>query len=71
MAYTQRPRQFINGDDGGVAVALFEAADVLLAETREFSKLLLGQPSFGPEFLNIPAEDFAHVHAQRSAKYIL
>lgn len=42
MTYTKRDRKLIQRNDRWVAVALFKSADVLLAEPRAVSELLLG-----------------------------
>jgi hypothetical protein len=33
MTYAERNRQFVQRNDGGIALALFETTDVLLAES--------------------------------------
>jgi PAS domain S-box-containing protein len=56
--------KLINGNDCRIAAPLLEAANVLLAKSREIGKLLLRQALFLPEPLNVPADQSAHVHAQ-------
>lgn len=71
MLDPERLGQLVDADDGGVAPALFQAADVLLAEAGLLGELLLGQPLPLPELPYIPPDQLAHVHAPRSAGYIL
>jgi hypothetical protein len=63
--------QFVKSDYSGITVSLFKAADVLLTEARDVSKLLLRQPLFLPKSSDVPADQPAHIHAQRSADYTL
>jgi hypothetical protein len=63
--------KLVQSNDRGVSVALFEAADVLLAEAGEVSKLLLRQAFFLSEPPNVPSDQSAHIHAQKSADYII
>ncbi len=71
MTDTQRGREFIKRHDGWIAAALFEPADVLLAETGNLGELFLGQTLFEPDPPDIVADRLAHIHAPRSADYIL
>ena len=71
MAYAQGDRQLIQRNDGRVAVASLEAADVLLAEARAISELFLREAFFLSKSPNVPADQSAHIHAQTSADYIL
>jgi hypothetical protein len=71
MAYAQGDRQLIQRNDRGIAVALFEAADVLLAEARDLGELLLRQAFFLSKPPNVASDQPAHIHAQKSADYIL
>jgi hypothetical protein len=64
-------RQLVKSNDRWISVALFEAADVLLAEARNIGELLLRQAPFLSKSPNVPADQSAHIHAQRSADYIL
>jgi hypothetical protein len=67
----KRRGKFVNRDNGWVATAFFEPADVLLAKSGELSELFLGQPLPLPDSPNIPPHQLAHVHARRSADHIL
>jgi hypothetical protein len=64
-------REFVHGHHSGIAVAAFKAAEVLLAETRNVRKLLLRQTFFPPDPLQVCPDQLAHIHARRSADYIL
>jgi hypothetical protein len=71
MAHAKSKCQFVKSDNCWVTPALLKATDVLLAEARDLSKLLLRQAfslSYPP---NVPSDQSAHVHAQKSADYIL
>ncbi len=57
--------------DRWIASALLQTADVLLTKARNFRKLFLRQTSFLSGLPDVPANQFAHVHAPRSADYIL
>ena len=71
VAHTERRSQFVEGYDGRIPPAALQAADVLLAETGNLGELLLGQAVLLPDSLHIPPDQFAHVHAPRSADYTL
>lgn len=71
MIYAKSDGQFIKRNNRGIPAALLEAANVLLAEARDFGELLLGQAPFLPKPPNVPSHQSAHIHAQRSADYIL
>ena len=49
MADPERGRQFMDRDDGGVALAPLKPADVLLAEAGHLGELLLGQALLLPD----------------------
>lgn len=55
--------EFVEGDDGGVAAALFELAYILLAEARALGELLLRQAGGLAEARGVSADELAHVHA--------
>ena len=57
--------------DRGIPLTLFQSADVLLTKARFFSKLLLGHPKSLTRPANISANQCPHIHAGRSADYIL
>jgi hypothetical protein len=61
--------QFIQRHDSGVSEALFEAADVLLAEPGDVGEFLLGQPLLLSDPPHVPPDQPAHVHAPRSADH--
>jgi hypothetical protein len=71
MIDAESDRKFVQGYDCRVTAASLKAADVLLAETRDFRELLLGWALLLPEPLNILSDQSAHIHAQKSADYIL
>jgi hypothetical protein len=71
MTYAERGCQLVQRNDCGIAVALFEAANVLLTEARDLGKLLLRQSLFLSKSPDVPADQPAHIHALRSADYIL
>jgi hypothetical protein len=63
--------QLVKSDYSGITVSLFKAADVLLTEPRYFGEFLLSKALFLSQPPNIPANQSAHIHAQRSTDYIL
>jgi len=71
MTYAQRLRQFVECNDRWIAPTLLQAANVLLAKSGYFGKFLLREAIPFPDPSNIPAHQFAHIHARRSAHYIL
>lgn len=71
MADTERQCQLMERDDGGISSPAFQATDILLAKAGDVGKLLLRQAFLLPDSPYIPPHQFAHVHAQRSADYIL
>lgn len=64
-------RQLVEGDDRRIPAALFEAADILLAEAGDFGELFLCQPFPLSDPPNVLPDQLAHVHAPRSADYAL
>jgi len=67
----QRLGYFVYRYNGRISAALLYATQKLLAETRNFGELLLGQALFQPVPLNVSAQELAHIHRQESAKYTL
>ena len=67
MADAERRSELVQRDNRGIAPALLQAADVLLTEAGDLSKLLLCQPLLPPDPSHIPPDQLAHVHAPRSA----
>lgn len=63
--------QFEERNDRWITLPLLQAADVLLAKARYLGQFLLREAVPFPDPPNIPAYQFAHIHAQRSAHYIL
>jgi hypothetical protein len=63
--------EFVESDDRGITVTSLKATDVLLAKARNLGKLLLSQAPPLSDSPNIPTDQSAHVHAQRSADYTL
>jgi len=61
---TEGLSQFVQGDDGRVAPAAFEAAEVLLTEAGTHFDLFLGQALLPTQAGEVPADQFAHIHAQ-------
>ena len=70
MAHAQCRRQLINRDDGRIAAAVFQAAQILLAEAGFLGKPFLGQAPFEPNLANIFPNQNPHIHARRSAGHI-
>lgn len=70
MADPEGLGEFVDRHDGGIALALFDAADVLLAEARELGQAFLAQALFLPDPLHVPADELAHIHARSSPDYI-
>jgi hypothetical protein len=58
-------------DDRRITVAAFEAAYVLLTQPREIGKLFLRPTPLLPKAPDVLADQPAHIHAPRSADYIL
>jgi hypothetical protein len=56
MAYAKSEGDLIKSDNRGVAMASLEAANVLLAETRDVSELLLRQAFFRSEPPNVQSD---------------
>jgi hypothetical protein len=71
MAHPESDRELVERDNRRIASTLFQAADVLLAESRDVSKLLLRQTLFLSDSFDVLSNQFAHVHAQWSADYTL
>ncbi len=71
MAYAERTREFVEGNNRRIASTLFQAANVLLAESRDVSKFLLRQTLFLSDSFDVLPNQLAHVHAQWSADYTL
>jgi hypothetical protein len=71
VAYAKGNGEFVKSDDGRVSMALFQTTNVLLAEPTDTGELLLGQALFLPEAPNVPPDQPAHIHAQKSADYII
>ena len=68
MADIKRLGQLVKGDDGWVPSPSFQAAQILLAEARARFDLLLCQASCPTQAGEIPADQLAHIHAQRVAR---
>ena len=71
MADPEGDCQFVYRNNRRITVAAFKAAEILLTEARNFRKPLLRQTfllSYPPDVLS---DQSAHVHADRSADYIL
>lgn len=59
--------KFIQGDNGGISTASFKAAEILLTESGACLNLFLSQAFFPTQASEVPANQFAHVHAQTGA----
>src|SRR5487761_1804127 len=57
-------RKKLADNDRRVSATLFEAADVLLTEPRDFGQLLLSQSFFFAEPPDVSPDHCAHVHAR-------
>jgi hypothetical protein len=71
VIHAKGKRQLVKSNDCGISVPLFEAADVLLTKARDVRELLLRQALLLSETLDVPPDQSAHIHTQRSADYIL
>ena len=71
MPDAKRERQLVDRDDGGIPPPSLEPADILLAEAGALGELLLRQAFLLPHSSYISPDQLAHVHAPRSAEYIL
>jgi hypothetical protein len=67
----KRDRQFVDRDDRWIAVAALKTTEILLTESRNFCKLLLCQTLFLSNSPDVLSDQSAHIHARRSADYIL
>jgi hypothetical protein len=61
-AYAERLSEFVQGNDGGVALPALEPTDVLLAEPRNVGKLLLRQALIEPDPPDVSPHEPPHVH---------
>ncbi len=64
MADAESLGQFVKRDHGRVSPAAFETAEVLLTEAGTRLDLFLGQALLPTQAGEIPADQFAHIHAQ-------
>lgn len=64
MADAEGVSQFIKRDHGRVPPAAFKAAEILLTETGARFDLFLGQAFLPTQAGEVPADQFAHIHAQ-------
>ena len=71
MTDANRLGELINSDDGGITLAAFEPAEILLAEPRHFLDLLLGQAALAPEACEILTHKLSHVHVDLLAEYAI
>ena len=67
MANAKGGRQLIKADYRRIAATSFQAANVLLTESRYLGELLLGEALFLPHTPHVSTDEFAHIHALRSA----
>jgi len=63
--------QLVQRNDSRIPPAPLKAAQILLAKPGSFGELLLGQAFLLPDLFDVPADQLAHIHALRSAEYIL
>ena len=71
VAYFECLSKFIKRDHGGVTMAAFQAAEILLAITRAQLDLFLRQALFPTKAREISADELTHIHARKLAVYIL
>jgi hypothetical protein len=71
VAHAKSRRELIKADNRWIAMALFEATNVLLTEPRAFRELLLRQTPSLSDPPDIFSNQPAHVHVRKSADYIL
>ena len=71
MADAQGLGNFIKRDDRRIAQAALQAAQILLTDAAALFDLLLRQAFFPTKAREIPADQFAHIHALEIAVYIL
>lgn len=71
MADTKRFGQLEQGHNGGIALSLFQPAQVLLTEATEVCILLLAETLLYPIVADVIADQLAHIHASRAANYIV
>jgi len=64
MADPERLSELVEGDDGGIPVAAFKPAQILLTKARKFGNLLLCEPFILAQTREIPTDELAHIHAQ-------
>lgn len=71
MGYAERLSEFIQCDDGRVALPLLQTAEILLTEPGPRFQLFLSQSFLAAQARKIPPHKPAHVHAQTLPLYIL
>jgi hypothetical protein len=71
MAYAKGNAELIKRYYRRVAATLLKTADILLTKSRKLRKLLLRQALTLPDPPDVLSDQSAHIHAQRSADYIL
>ena len=70
MRYFERLSQFVESHHGRVALAPFQSAQILLAESRARFDLLLREVLFTANARKIPAYQLPYIHAARVGAYI-
>jgi hypothetical protein len=67
MANAHCDREFVKGQDRWIALTIFEAANILLAQSRTLGQLFLRQALLLSDARGVAAHKFAHVHAKAMA----
>ena len=71
MADTEGGRNMIERHYGGISLAAFQTADILLSDAGHLSETLLGESLLPSQFRKIPANQLAHIHARKLRHYTL
>ncbi len=71
MANAKGGRNMIERHNGGISLAAFQAADILLSDAGHLSETLLGELLLPSQSRKIPANQLAHIHARKLRYYTL
>ena len=71
MTDAQSLGKLVKRDDGRISAAALQTAEILLAKSGTRFDFLLGQALLPTQAGEVPADQFAHIHTQKIAIYIL
>mgnify|MGYP003700570977 FL=1 len=63
--------KLVERDNGRISAAALQTAEILLAKSGARFDFLLGQALLPTQAGEVPADQFAHIHTQKIAVYIL